>query len=322
MRRRDVLSSLGASLLLLPAVANSQDAGRTYRLGAVAGASRDAARIKAFFDELKLLGFVEGQNLIVIDGGFGLRNEQFVDYATKMVKSSPDVIVSVSDAAIRASRSATQTIPIVGSSPDLLAAGFVRSLSHPGGNVTGVSLLAELDGKRQELLMDAIPTARRIALLADPGSTSPDQLKTLEDAIRARGVDVVVVRAATKAEIEPALDQAKALEAEALNVLSTPTFSVNRGILLEKVASLRLPAIYEWPEMAEEGGLIAYGPSLALIYRQTARLVAKIFRGAKVEDLPVQLPASFSLVVNIKTMKALGINLPEAFMARADALIE
>ena len=140
--------------------------------------------------------------------------------------------------------------------------------------------------------------------------------------MRARGVDVVVVRAATKAEIEPALDQAKALEAEALNVLSTPTFSVNRGILLEKVASLRLPAIYEWPEMAEEGGLIAYGPSLALIYRQTARLVAKIFRGAKAEDLPVQLPASFSLVVNIKTMKALGINLPEAFMARADALIE
>ena len=141
MRRRDVLSSLGASLLLLPAVANSQDAGRTYRLGAVAGASRDAARIKAFFDELKLLGFVEGQNLIVIDGGFGLRNEQFVDYATKMVKSSPDVIVSVSDAAIRASRWATQTIPIVGSSPDLLAAGFVHSLSHPGGNVTGVLFL-------------------------------------------------------------------------------------------------------------------------------------------------------------------------------------
>ncbi len=161
---------------------------------------------------------------------------------------------------------------------------------------------------------------RRIALLADPGVTRPDQLKVLENATRARGIEVAVVRAATKAEIVLALDQAKEVGADALNVLGTPTFSFNRRTILEKVATLRLPAIYEWPEMAEEGGLIGYGPRLPLVYRQAARLVVKILRGAKPEDLPVELPANFSLVVNLRTAKALGLTIPETFLARADDL--
>ena len=166
------------------------------------------------------------------------------------------------------------TVPIVGVSVDMVAMGFVRSLARPGGNTTGVSILApELNGKRQEILMEAVPGARRIAVLADPIVTQAHH-QALQNAIRGRGVEVAVFSAGTPELIAPTMDKAKEWGATALNVLSAPLFSINRRLVIERAAALGLPAIYEWAEMAEEGGLIAYGARLTLIYRQLARLVA------------------------------------------------
>ncbi len=277
----------------------------------------------AFFDELKTFGFVEGQNLKIVAGGFELRDDQYAEVAATLPNSAPDVVFCVSDAATRAAAKSTQTLPIVGLSDDMLAAGFVRSFSHPGGNITGVSILgAELNGKRLEILMEAVPGARHIAILADPNNTPPAELQVLQNAARARGVEVVVFVAGTPEQIAPAMDKAKASGATALNVLSAPLFSFNRRVVIERSAALGLPAIYEWPEMSEEGGMIGYGPRLTLIYRQLARLIVKVLRGVKPEDLPVEQPTKFDLVINLKTAKALGLTMPHSLLVLADEVIE
>ena len=322
MRRRDFITLVGSAAVAWPLVARAQEAGRTYRLGIITGGAHEAPRIAAFFDELRVFGFVEGQNLTVIAGGFDLRGPQFVEYARTLVKSAPDVIVSAGEAATRAAKEATSTIPIIGASADMVAAGLVRSFAHPGGNITGISIQNELDGKRQEMLIEAVPSARRIGMLGDPAATQSAHIKVLENAARAHGVEAMVFAAATPPEIVPAMEKAKASGADALNVLGGPIFSFNRRVVIEKAAALRLPAIYEWPDMAQEGGLIGYGPSLPLIFRQQARLVVKVFRGVKPEDIPVEQPSSFNLVVNLATAKALDLTIPESFLARADEVIE
>ena len=326
MRRREFITLIGnaaaVSLLLVPVV-RAQEPGRIYRLSVIAGPARQAPRIVAFFDELKGLGFVEGHNLQIVAGGFGLREDQYTEVAAMVANSAPDVIFCGDDHALRAIQEATHTVPIVGlTRADMVAAGFVRSLARPGGNTTGVSILApELDGKRQEILMEAVPGARRIAVLADPIVTQA-HLQALQNATRVRGVEVAVFSAGTPELIAPTMDKAKEWGATALNVLSSPLFSVNRRLVIERAAALGLPAIYEWAGMAEEGGLIAYGPRLTLIYRQLARLIVKVLRGIKPEDLPVEQPTKFDLVVNLKTAKALGLTIPESFLARADKVIE
>jgi putative ABC transport system substrate-binding protein len=178
--------------------------------------------------------------------------EQFASRAAAIVKAAPDVIISVGDVATRVVREATSTIPIVVMAEDMVAAGLVASLARPGGNVTGISLLSpELDGKRQDILIEAVPGARRIAVLADPTVTPPGHTETLQEAVRARGIEISVFPAARPEAIGPALDAAKASGAEAVNVLATPLFANNRQLVIERVAALRLPAIYQWPEIAE-----------------------------------------------------------------------
>jgi putative ABC transport system substrate-binding protein len=236
MRRREFITLLGGAAAQ-PFAAQAEDAGRTYRVGIMTGGPREAPRYAAFFDELKLLGFTEGQNLTVIAGGFDLRRGQFADYARTLVKSNPDVIVSAGEAATHAAKEATQTIPIVGQSTDMVAAGLVRSFAHPGCNITGISIQLELDGKRQDMLIEAVHGARHIAMLVEPTATQPAQLKVLENAARARGVEAVAFTATTPPEIAPAMDKAKASGAEALNVLSGPMFSFNRRVVIEKGSS-------------------------------------------------------------------------------------
>jgi putative ABC transport system substrate-binding protein len=325
VRRREFITLIGSAaavpLLRVPR-ARAQEAGRVYGLGVITGAARQALRNAAFLDELKGLGFVEGQNLKIVAGGFGLRDDQFTEAATTFAKSAPDAIFCIGNPAMRAAQVSTHTIPIVGLASDMVAAGFVRSLARPGGNVTGVSLAFEIDGKRQEILMEAVPGARRIAILTDPTFTPPAELPALLSAVRARGVEVEVFTAATPEQITPAMDKAKEWGATALNVLTGPLFSFNRRIVIGRAASLGLPAIYEWPEMAEEGGLIGYGARLPQTYRQLAGLVARVLRGVKPEDIPVEEPSKFDLVVNLKTAKALGLTVPESFLARADEVIE
>ena len=196
MRRREFITLIGSAAavsLLLVHVVRAQEPGRTYRLSMIVGPARQAPRIVAFFDELKGLGFVEGHNLQIVAGGFGLRQDQYTEVAATVAKSAPDAIFCGDDHALRAIQETIHTVPIVGMSADMVATGFVRSLARPGGNTTGVSLLApELDGKRQGILMEAVPGAQRIAVLTDPIVTEAHHLQALQNATRARGVEVAV----------------------------------------------------------------------------------------------------------------------------------
>ena len=322
LQRRAFITLLGGAAAL-PLAARAQEAGRTYRLGFMVPHSPDAPWIVAFFDELRLAGFIEGQNLIVVPGGFDVRDDRLAERAAALVKAAPDAIVSGGDLAMRALQQATRTIPLIGMTEDVVAAGFAESLARPGGNITGISLLSpELDGKRQDILIEAVPRARRIAALADSRVTPMRHLQTLQEAARAHSVELSVIGVTKLEEIAPAIDNAKAAGAEGLNVLATPLFFANSRIVIERVTALRLPAIYQWPDMAEQGGLAGYGPRFTQLYRQRARMVVKVLRGAKPADLPVEQPTTFELVINLQAARAIGHEVPAGLVLRADKVIE
>jgi putative ABC transport system substrate-binding protein len=326
MKRREFITLLSGVAVSVTSVQPliAQEAGRTYRLGGLYLTTRGSPQYVALFDELQRLGFVEGQNLSVDGHGYGLRADQLPEHAAEIVKAQVDVILCAGDAAIRAAQHATKSIPILAATDDMLGSGLVHSLAKPDGNTTGVSLLAtELDGKRQEILMEAVPGVRRMAALVDPNTTSPQRLQILQDVARARGVDLSIHQVTTPEEIAAAIDTAKSSGAAALNVLATPFLFAHRQIILQRVASLRLPTMYQWPETAEGGGFIGYGPRLVQIYREIiARQLVKLLRGAKPADIPVEQPTSFELVINLRTAKAIGHEVPAGLVLRADKVIE
>ena len=323
MRRRDFIMLVVGAAPMLSAwpEAQAQEVGRTYRLGVLASNPRRRANWVAFFGELRKYGFIEGTNLSIVNG-FETPVERAEMVATAIVKAQPDAIIT-SSAMTRIVQRGTQTIPILAVSDDLLAEQAITSLAHPGGNTTGISILAtELDGKRQEILLEAVPAAGRVAILADPAVTRPQQLQRLEDEARAHGVRVSIHLAAKSEDIIQAVDGAAAEGAEALNVLASALLDKHRAQIIERTALTRLPAIYQWPEIAEEGGLIAYGPRLVALYRQHALQAMKVLKGTKPADIPVEQPAKFELVINLKTAKALGLTVPSSLLARADEVIE
>jgi putative tryptophan/tyrosine transport system substrate-binding protein len=330
VKRREFITLLGsaaaASVFWSPA-ARAQEAGRTYRIGFLIPSPRDRPPVAAFFDELSINGFIENQNLEVIPGGFDVRNEQVAELAAELVKAAPDAIVAGPELPLRALQALTRTVPLIGMTEDMVAEGLVTSLARPGGNLTGISLLSpELDGKRQDLLIEAMPGARRIAAMADSKVTPPHHLQGLQYAARSRGVELSVFGVSAPDEITSAINAAKASGAEALNFLATPLFSVpgsdNNRIVMERIATLRIPSIFQWPETAEAGALIAYGPRFTDMYRQRARIAIKILRGAKPAEIPVEQPARFELVINLKAAKAIGHEVPAGLVLRADQVIE
>jgi putative ABC transport system substrate-binding protein len=275
-------------------------------------------------DELRLLGFIEGQNLTIDWRSYGQRIDLIPEFVAELVKAHVDVIYAAGVTAIRAAQRATATIPILGVADDMVGLRLVNSLARPGGNTTGVSILAaDLDGKRQEILIDAVPGLRRMAIIADSNATGSSQLQALQDAAHARGVELSIHRIARAEEITAAIDAAKASGAAAVNVLSSPFLYSNRGIVMERVAALSLPAIYQFPEEAEEGGFVAYGPRLVEIFRELiARQLVKVLRGVKPADLPIEQPTKFELVINLKRAKALGLEVPSHLLQLADEVIE
>ena len=240
-----------------------------------------------------------------------------------MVKAAPDIIISGPDSYTRALQQLTRTIPLIAMTEDMVAAGLVASLARPGGNTTGISLLSpELDGKRQEILAEAVPGLRKMAALADSTVTPKRHLDSLQDAARRRGFELSVFGVAKHEEVVPAIEAAKAAGAQALNLLATPLFTVNPRDFIARIVALRIPAMHQWPEIAEQGGLMGYGPRFAQTFRQRARMVAKILRGAKPADIPVEQPTRFELVINLKTAKAIGHEIPAGLVLRADQVIE
>jgi len=324
MRRRDFINLVGGTALAWPLGAQAQEPGRVYRLAVVVSAGRDELPTLAFFDELRAHGFVEGKNLEVVPDGFLIRNEQAATVVPAIVKAAPDVIVSAGDFITRKFQEETTSIPLVAMTEDMVAAGFAASLAKPGGNITGISLMSpDLDGKRQDILIEAVPNVRRIAVLADPNVATLEHLRALQTSAQSsHGKELLIFRVANANEIEPAINNANTQGATALNVLSSPMLHSNRRIIIERAAELRLPTIYQWPETAEEGGLLGYGPSFVEVFRQRARMAARVLRGTKPADLPIEQPSTFSLSINLKTAKAMSHTVPAALVLRADKLIE
>jgi putative tryptophan/tyrosine transport system substrate-binding protein len=327
MRRREFITLIGV-VAGVPFAARAQEKGRIYRLGIYASDGRNVPHYRALIDELRRHGLVEGQNLVIDARGDAAQSlEWWVQQASELVETRPDVIITGGDAAIRllrdAAQHATKTIPIVALTEDMVAAGFARSMANPE-STTGVSLLAtELDGKRQELLLEAVPGVRRLAAPADLDTREP-HLQSLKEAARARGVDLLTYRVGwSPDEIISAINTASSSGAAALNLLSTPVLFVNRQIILERVASLRLPTMHLWPETVEEGGFLGYGPRFIQLYQDiVARQCLKLLQGVKVADIPIEQPTKFELAINLKTAKALGLTIPESFLVRADHIVE
>ena len=322
MRRRQFIALLGVSATW-PFAATAQQAGRTYHLGCLLPPPRDNSANTAFFDELRRRGFIEGQNLTVEYRAYAQHVDLIPQYASELVNARVDVIVTSGDETVRTVQQATKTIPIpiVG---DMLGSGLVNSLARPDGNTTGVSILVfEAEGKRQDILIEAVPGLRLMAVLIDVSYTKTAKLDALQDAARKHNVEFSVHRVARGEEIAPAIDSAQASGATALNTISSPLFYAYRHVIMERAAAAHLPTIYEFPESAEEGGFAAYGPRLNEIFLEIMpRQVVQLFRGTKVADIPVEQASKFELVINLKTAKAIGVTVPEALLVRADKLIE
>jgi len=324
MKRREFFSVVGGAALAFPLGARAQEPGRIYRLAVVISSGRDEPPTAAFLDELREQGFVEGKNLEFIPGGFRFDNQQTAAVVPAIVKAAPDAIVIAGDFIAEKFQKETKSIPLVVMTEDMVAGGFAASLAKPGGNITGISLMSpDLDGKRQDVLIEAVPTARRIAILADSNVATLQHLRALEASARStHGKELLVVRAANSSEVIPAVNSANAQGAAALNVLSSPMLHLNRGAIIERATQLRLPAIYQWPETADDGGLLGYGPSFIDVFRQRARMVVKVLRGVKPADLPIEQPTTFKLAINLKTAKSMNHTVPVGLLLRADKLIE
>jgi putative ABC transport system substrate-binding protein len=324
MTRRQFIALMGVTAAAWPFAARAQEPGRTYRLGVLLPATRDVPVNTGFLDEFRRYSFIEGQNLTVEWRAYGPHPDLISQYAAELVEARVDVIAAGGVVGVRAAQQATTTIPIVALVEDMLGFGLVTSLARPPGNTTGVSLFVpELDGKRVEILIEAVPGLRRMATLADANNTTVAKLDALREGARAHSIELSIHQVTRGEEIVAAIDSAQASGATALNVLSSPLFFAHLHLILDRVAALRLPSIYDFPEMAEEGGFCAYGPRLSQFFvKVMPQQIVKIFRGAKVADVPVEQPTTFELVINLKTANALGVTVPPALLVRADKVIE
>jgi putative ABC transport system substrate-binding protein len=318
MRRREFILGVGeVSVVAALPVVRAQEAGRRYRIAILTNTPREVGLPPAFQAELGHGGFVEGGNLDVVYRGFS----SLEAVAIELTRARPDVIFATGPEAARATQRATTSIAIVALANDLVASGLVASMPHPEGNTTGVAIFAfQLDVKRLELLHEALPEARRIGILADREQVPI--ISALNAAARDFGIEISHFTARSQEEIIQAIDAMRATAVDAVNVLASPLLSPFVSLIIDRLRLSRLPGMLQWPEGAEAGGLIAYGPRLDEAFRQCARQVAKLLRGAKVADVPVEQPTRFELVINAKTARTLGITIPPTLLARADQVIE
>src|SRR5215813_1402645 len=280
MRRRDFMTLVSGAVAALPLAAHAQKAGRTYRLGCLSPHPRDIGFNVRFFDNLRRAGFIEGQNLTIDYRAFAPHIDLISRHAAELVIAQPDVIYAAAPEAVNAVQQATKSIPIVGITGDMVAKGLVKSFARPNGNITGISIFAaELDGMRQDILIEAVPGIRRMAALADSSTLTEARGRALQDAARARNVELSIYPVTRAEEILATIDKAQASGATALNFFGSGMLDGNTPLIIERVAALRLPTIYAWASWAENGGFIGYGPSEDHLADLTARFAASLLRG-------------------------------------------
>ena len=282
-------------------------------------------RFEAFRQGLRELGYVEGQNVAIESRWAEGKDERYRDLAADLVRLKVDVIVAVGGAATKAAQQATTTIPIVMSlANDPLGSGLVTSLARPGGNVTGISLMApDLVGKQLGVLKEMAPKVARVALLRNPANPAiTQQVREAEAAARTLGLQLQTLAARTPQEIDSAFAAMTRERAGALVVLTDSIFTNQRRQIAELAAERRLPSIYGNPEHAEAGSLVAYGANFLDLERRAATYIDRILKGAKPGELPIEQPSRFELIINLKTARALGLTIPPSLLLRADRTIE
>jgi putative ABC transport system substrate-binding protein len=323
-----MLGSVIAVLLLTASLsATAQQSERVYRIGILdtIGASVNAENLQAFRQELSARGYVEGRNLSIEYRSAEGKAERFPDLAAELVRLRVDIIVTRGTPAAIAAKNATATIAIVmASAGDPIGTGLVPNLAHPGGNLTGLSsVVAELSGKRIELLRAAFPTFSRVGVLWNPISLAAQaEWKAIDAAAPAFGVVASSLEVRKSEDLEPAFTAMRKQRLDALVVELDPLTLHHRKQIVALARRYRLPDIYASREFVEAGGLISYGVNYPDLYRRAAIYVDKILKGAKPADLPIEQPTKFELLINLKTAKALGLTIPPSLLARADQVIE
>jgi len=321
-----VLSVLAAGLLLMPVDALAQTSAKVYRIGVLDMAPPDlnSPNQRAFYDELRQRGYVEGQNLNVERRNANRQPDQLPALARELVALRPDLIVASGPQPNRAAKDATSTIPIVMIAvADPVQAGLVTNLARPGGNLTGVATVVPggMMAKTLDLLHQVVPKATRIGMLVSPTNAMHRILvpQEIPEAARRLGVQIITVEASTPDEIEPAINAAVAQRAEALFIHADPAWSPPER-LPQIVARTGLPAIYFLRTQVEAGGLISYGPDFVALSRRAASYVDRILKGAKPGDLAIEQPTKIDMVINLKTAKALGLTIPQSLRVQAELI--
>ena len=328
MKRTTVglIVTLAVGMLLAPLTADSQPPTKIHRIGILWIGSRPAAGalFETFQQDLRDLGYTEGQN-IAFEHRYGeWSDKRLRDLAAELVRLNVDVILAPGTPPAQAAKLATTRIPIVfWAVADPVEAGLVASLARPGGNLTGLTILAsEQSGNRLELLTEAVPGVSRVAVLWNPADRyAALEVRVMEAAARDLGVQLQSLEVRNPGEFERAFAAATRDGAGALSILATPFIVQNLGRIVNLALKHRLPAIFWMQQFAEAGGLMAYGPSQRDLYHRAAALVGKILHGAQPADLPVEQPMRFELVINLKTAQALGLTIPPMLLFQADEVI-
>jgi putative tryptophan/tyrosine transport system substrate-binding protein len=327
MKEKIRVLTLCAMLFALCLPASAQQAKKVARIGYLVSAfpSSTPARIEAFRQGLRELGYVEGKNIVIEWRYAEEKPDRLPALATELVRLKVDVIVTTGTLVTRVAKEATVTIPIVmANDTDPVSNGFVASLARPGGNITGLSTLApELSGKRLELLKEIIPKLSSVAVLGtSTGPGNAQNLKETEVAAAALGVKIQYLDVLSPKDIETAFRAASKARADAVLLLASSVFTSQRTQVVDLAVKNRLPATYNRPEYVEDGGLMTYGPSINDLFRRAATYVDKILKGAKPADLPVEQPTKFEFIINLKAAKQIGLTIPPNVLARADKVIK
>ena len=329
MKCRAFLGAVTGGLLAAPLAAEGQQGGKVARIGCLGSPRPPFTHLwEAFRQGLRDLGYVEGRNVVLEFRDSEGKIERLPALATELVALPVDVIVVGNTPGALAAKQATKTIPIALTAiSDPVTSGLVTSLAHPGGNVTGASVLSsDLVGKSLELLKQTVPGVSRVTLLWNPGSlgerTERNMLEAADVAARALAVRLQLVEVRGPADLDRAFSEMTKARAGALTMLPSNMFNNERAHIIELAAKTRLPAIYPFRYYVDDGGLMSYGANIADLYRRAASYVDKILKGAKPSDLPIEQPTKFELVINLKTATALGLTIPPSLLARADEVIE
>ena len=325
MRRRDFIKVIAGSAAAWPVAARAQQIKKLPTIGLL-GSGTAAIQDKwntAFVQRLLELGWIEGRTVAIELRWAEGRTERYAEIAAEFVRLKVNVIVTSASPSVIAAKQVTSVIPIVFAvAADPVENGLVASLAHPGGNATGLAnQQTELGGKRLDVLREAIPSLRRLAIIANIVTGPVDEMRAVQATARTLGLEVATFEIRRAEDIAPAFEALKD-RAEALYVCSDPLVNANRVQINTLALGARLPTMHGFREYVVAGGLLSYGPDILDLFRRAADFVDKILRGAKPADLPVQQPTKYQLVFNLKTANALGITIPPLMLTRADEVIE